>query len=206
MTYDPLAPWNAHDHDIIKRDVTTANLQLCAYILALRLWQNVRFCLACGQAIAANDHPQWSVLALYARKLISERVLHARTIKQLICVIDGHVTTYCHFIGSSYSRPGDRWMVLQIPYSRKIWWGIKFGGWVVYITTAKLRSTKISYSHTIIRMAIPYRTAKFKSANIFLIVIWGSTAKFNARQYFRLYGSACLNTTWQRTHFTSTNS
>ena len=31
-----------------------------------------------------------------------------------------------------------------------------------------------------IRMAIPYRTAKFKSAKI-----WGSTAKFNARQYFR---------------------
>ena len=38
-------------------------------------------------------------------------------------------------------------------------------------------------------MAIPYRTAKFKSANILLIAIWGSTAKFNARQYFRLYGS-----------------
>ena len=37
-------------------------------------------------------------------------------------------------------------------------------------------------------MAIPYRTAKFKSANILLIAIWGSTAKFNARQYFRLYG------------------
>ena len=37
-------------------------------------------------------------------------------------------------------------------------------------------------------MAIPYQTAKFKSANILLIAIWGSTAKFNARQYFRLYG------------------
>ena len=41
----------------------------------------------------------------------------------------------------------------------------KFGGLAVYITTAKLKSAKISYSH-IIRMAIPYRTAKFKSANI----------------------------------------
>ena len=38
-------------------------------------------------------------------------------------------------------------------------------------------------------MAIPYQTAKFKSANnILAIVILGSTAKFNSRQYFRLYG------------------
>jgi hypothetical protein len=46
---------------------------------------------------------------------------------------------------------------------------------------------KTSYSHIhCIRMAIPYRTAKFKSANIRAIL--GSTAKFNYRQYFRLYG------------------
>jgi hypothetical protein len=38
-------------------------------------------------------------------------------------------------------------------------------------------------------MAIPYRTAKFKSANILAIAILGSTAKFNSRQYFRLYGT-----------------
>jgi hypothetical protein len=37
-------------------------------------------------------------------------------------------------------------------------------------------------------MAIPYRTAKFKSANILAIAILGSTAKFNSRQCFRLYG------------------
>ena len=36
-------------------------------------------------------------------------------------------------------------------------------------------------------MAILYQTAKFKSANILAIVILGSTAKFNSRQYFRLY-------------------
>ena len=41
-------------------------------------------------------------------------------------------------------------------------------------------------------MAIPYRTAKFKSANILAIAILGSTAKFNARQYFRLYGSISI--------------
>jgi hypothetical protein len=38
-------------------------------------------------------------------------------------------------------------------------------------------------------MAIPYRTAKFKSTNILAIVILGPTAKFNCRQYFRLYGT-----------------
>ena len=45
-------------------------------------------------------------------------------------------------------------------------------------------------------MAILYRTAKlFKSTNniiILLIAIWGSIAKFNARQYFRLYGMLLL--------------
>ena len=37
-------------------------------------------------------------------------------------------------------------------------------------------------------MAILYRTAKFKSTNILAIAILDSTAKFNPRQYFRLYG------------------
>ena len=36
-------------------------------------------------------------------------------------------------------------------------------------------------------MAIPYRTAKFKSANILTIANLGSTVKFNSRQYFLLY-------------------
>ena len=38
-----------------------------------------------------------------------------------------------------------------------------------------------------IHVAIPYRTAKFKSASIFAMAIWGPTAKFNSRQYFWLY-------------------
>ena len=38
-------------------------------------------------------------------------------------------------------------------------------------------------------MVILYRTTKFKSANILVIAILGSTTKFNSRQYFRLYGS-----------------
>ena len=62
----------------------------------------------------------------------------------------------------------------------------KFGGLVVLYITADLKFVKISYSH-IIRMAIPYRTAKFKPASILAIAILGSTAKFNSRQYFRLY-------------------
>ena len=38
-------------------------------------------------------------------------------------------------------------------------------------------------------MVILYQTAKFKSANIFAVAIWGPTTKFNSRQYFRLYGT-----------------
>ena len=74
-----------------------------------------------------------------------------------------------------------------IPYSRKIWLGIKFGGLAVYLCNRQIKMRQyfiLAYIH----VAIPYRTAKFKSANIFAIAIWGPTAKFNSRQYFRLYG------------------
>ena len=44
---------------------------------------------------------------------------------------------------------------LNIPYSRKIWRGIKFGGLVVYVKTAKLKSAKFCY----VRMYVwRYRT------------------------------------------------
>ena len=79
-----------------------------------------------------------------------------------------------------------------IPYSRKIWRGIKFGGLAVYLCNRQIKMRQyfiLAYIH----VAIPYRTAKFKSANIFAIAIWGPTAKFNSRQYFRLYGSLCLS-------------
>ena len=78
-----------------------------------------------------------------------------------------HVVHACMFILIPYKRH----LFLYehyIPYSRKIWRGIEFGGLVVYVTIAKL-----------------------KSANILVIVILGSTAKFNSRQYFRLY-SMCI--------------
>ena len=99
---------------------------------------------------------------------------------------------------------------LCIPYSWKIWRGIKFGGLAVCLATAKLKFANISYLHQeysiiieptfsiiysclhIIRVAIPYRTAKFKSANIFAMAIRSPTAKFNSRQYFRVYGILCI--------------
>ena len=40
-----------------------------------------------------------------------------------------------------------------------------------------------------VNITISYHTAKFKSANSVKNVVWGKTAKFNDRQYFRLYGS-----------------
>ena len=47
-------------------------------------------------------------------------------------------------------------------------WKICHGGLAVFLTTPKLKSAKISYSHIriYIRTAILYRTAKSKSANI----------------------------------------
>ena len=67
---------------------------------------------------------------------------------------------------------------------------IKFGSLAVYVTTTKLKSQYFLLAY--ICMEIPYRIAKFKSANIFAIAILGSTTKFNSRQYmyFRLYGTS----------------
>ena len=48
---------------------------------------------------------------------------------------------------STWTEEREKIMHFIIPYSRKIWRGIKFGGLAVYITTAKLKSAKISYSH-----------------------------------------------------------
>ena len=67
---------------------------------------------------------------------------------------------------------------------------MRFGG-LYYNRQIKIRQNFL-LACNIIRMAIPYRTAKFKSTNILAIAILGSTAKFNARQYFRLYGSIII--------------
>ena len=47
----------------------------------------------------------------------------------------------------TYYPPSKRAQHCSIPYSQKFWQGIKFGGLVVYIATAKLKFTKTSYSH-----------------------------------------------------------
>ena len=79
-------------------------------------------------------------------------------------------------------------VIPYIPYSWKIWWGIKFGGLAVCLATAKLKLANTIFILAYIRMAIPYQMAKF---NIFsrAIQIQGPTAKFNSHQYFRLYGN-----------------
>ena len=75
-----------------------------------------------------------------------------------------------------------------IPYSQKIWW---FGG---LSRNRQIKNPPIFRTCIYIRtcMAIPYWPAKFKYANTFAMVIWGPTAEFNSRQYFRLYGTIIL--------------
>ena len=70
-----------------------------------------------------------------------------------------------------------------LPYSRKIWQGIKFGSLAVNRQIKIHQNFLLAYIHA----AIPYRTTKFKSASIFAIMILGSTTKFNSCQYFQLY-------------------
>ena len=77
--------------------------------------------------------------------------------------------------------------VIVLLYSRRIWQVIKFGGLAVYLCNCQIKIRQyfiLAYIH----MAIPYRTAKFKPTNMFAMAIWDPTAKFNSRQYFRLYG------------------
>ena len=88
------------------------------------------------------------------------------------------------YLSTLLQTPG---IMTELPYSRKIWRGIKFGGLAVLYYNRQIKIRQI-FLLAYIRMAIPYRTAKFKSTNILIIAILGSTANFNSRQYFRLYG------------------
>ena len=67
----------------------------------------------------------------------------------------------------------------KIPYSRKIL--------VVYITTAKLKSAKTSYSHIYVWQAHSYQTTKFKSANILTIAILRLTVPANISGYMAIW-------------------
>ena len=106
---------------------------------------------------------------------------HSLSLKVMLCELLGDLGMRC----------------FSILYSRKIWRGIKiwrFGG-LYYYRQIKIRQ---NFLLAYIRMAILYRIAKFKSANILAIAILGSTTKFNARQYFRLYGNIITVVTWKR--------
>ena len=75
-----------------------------------------------------------------------------------------------------------------VPYSWKIWRGIKFGDLAIYYN-CQIKICQ-NFLLTYICMAIPYWIAKFKSASI---TILGSTTKFNSCQCFRLYSMINLS-------------
>ena len=59
---------------------------------------------------------------------------------------------------------------VRLPHSRKFWRGIKFGDLAVCLCNCQIKIRQY-FLLGYIRMVIPYRTAKFKSANIFAMVI-----------------------------------
>ena len=71
--------------------------------------------------------------------------------------------------------------------ARKFAGEYKFSDLAVYLCNCQIKIRQhFLLAH--ICKAIPYRTAIFKSANIFSMAILGPTAKFYSRQYYRLYG------------------
>ena len=96
--------------------------------------------------------------------------------------------------------------IFHIPYSRKLWRGIKFGSLVVCLSNHQIKIRQ-NFLLAYIHMVIPYRAAKFKSTNTFKMAIWDSTAKFNSRQCFWLYGTRSVSlTTSGRVHVHTCNS
>ena len=89
-----------------------------------------------------------------------------------------------------------------IPYSRKYWRSIKFGGLAVGEATVKFRSVKFKCDlRECVRAYYMYgTTAKFKSANIFISAARDQTAKFKDRQYFWLYGIVCNSSPFVLVH------
>ena len=58
------------------------------------------------------------------------------------------------------------WIIILLPYGWKNWRGIKFGSLVVCLYNRQIKIRQY-FLLAYIRMAIPYRTAKFKSAKYF---------------------------------------
>ena len=78
----------------------------------------------------------------------------------------------------------------RLPYSRKYWRGIKFGGLAVCEQTAKLKSANF-YSRVItsfIRYIPKRENRQIKIRQFRFSTIFAQSAKYNSRQYFRLYG------------------
>ena len=80
---------------------------------------------------------------------------------------------------------GVRFMYYRI--ARKFAGEYKFNDLVVYLCNCQIK-TRQHFLLEHICMAIPYWTAKFKSANIFSMAILGPTTKFYFHQYYRLCG------------------
>ena len=72
---------------------------------------------------------------------------------------------------------------IVIPYSRKIWRGIKFGGLAVAGKTSKLKSAKI-YTSCMSVWRYCSRPPNLNPPILFNTQFGGQTAKFNDCQYF----------------------
>ena len=74
------------------------------------------------------------------------------------------------------------------PIAGKLGRELNLAVWWSAFATAKLKCANISYLHIYMWQS----HTEPSNLNIFAIVIWGPTAKFNSHQYFRLYGIAVL--------------
>jgi len=73
-------------------------------------------------------------------------------------------------------------LLRTVPYSRKYWRSIKFGGLAVEEATVKFKSVKFKCARDLrdIRIILRVRVRTY--------YMYGTTAKFKDHQYFRLYG------------------
>ena len=93
-----------------------------------------------------------------------------------------------HLFGQKWCHPIDQNTIIIIPYSRKIWRGIKFGG-----LADCLRNHQIKTCQNFLLVYIYVWWSRTEQPNLnppipFVMAIWDPTAKFNSHQYFRLYG------------------
>ena len=82
-------------------------------------------------------------------------------------------------------------VLCKLEFGRELY----LAAWQSVFMTTKLKIYQyLLLAYMYICMAIPYRTAKSKSANVHAKVIWDPNVKFNSQQFFRLYGSVfCIH-------------